>query len=313
MIVIDENFKETDDIYIALGSFDGLHKGHMSLITKVSQLAKTNGGKSMVYTFKDHPLNTINPKSTPKLIMDNDTKLNLLSGSDIDFVLLQTFDDKFMKLSPENFIISICKRFNIKGMVVGFNYRFGYKNQGDIELLFALSKKYNFNLTVMNPFKDKNTIISSTLIRQLIKQGNIKKANSYLSMPFMIKGNVVRGKGLGKTIGYPTANIDYDKRYVLPGEGVYYTNVKYNETFYRGITSVGFNPTVYGEKLTIETYILDFNENIYGKEIHIYFIEKTREQIKFPTVENLVEQLKLDEKSAKMKKIYINLDKNNLQ
>lgn len=313
MIVINENFNENDDIYIALGSFDGLHKGHMSLIKKVSQLAKANGGKSMVYTFKDHPLNTIDPKFAPKLIMDNDTKLNLLVESDIDFVLLQTFDDKFMKLSPENFIISICKRFNIKGMVVGFNYRFGYKNQGDVDLLFNLSKKYNFNLTVMNPFKDEHTIISSTLIRQLIKEGKIKKANSYLSMPFMIKGNVVRGKGLGETIGYPTANIDYDKRYVLPGEGVYYTNVKYNETFYRGITSIGFNPTVYGEKLTIETYILDFNENIYGKEIHLCFIEKTREQIKFPTVEDLVEQLKLDEKSAKMKKIYINLDKNNLQ
>lgn len=297
--------KYDHDIYLALGSFDGLHKGHMSLIRKVKEYAVINEGKSMVYTFLNHPLTTIAPDKAPKLLMDNDTKIKLLSDEGIDFLALEKFDEKFMQLSPEEFISEICKKFNVKGVVVGFNYRFGYKNLGDVELLKSLSSKYKFDLTIMPPFKDSDNVISSTFIRNLIASGDIKKANEYLLEPFMIKGKVIPGKGVGHTLGYPTANLDYNKNFVIPQKGVYYTNIKYKEKTYKGITNIGFNPTVNGKSLTIETYILDFNKDIYGDEISVYFIEKTRNESKFSNLNELIGQLKSDEDEAKLKKIYI--------
>lgn len=307
MIVLSgEDYKKINyDIYLALGSFDGLHQGHMSLIKKVKEHADANGGKSMVYTFLNHPLTTIAPDKAPKLLMDNDTKINLLSEKGIDFLTFEKFDKNFMQLSPEEFIRSICTKFNVKGIVVGFNYRFGYKNLGDVELLKALSLKYNFKLTVMPPFKDKDNIISSTFIRNLIARGNLKEANEYLLEPFMIKGKIISGKGIGRTLGYPTANLDYNKNFVIPQRGVYYTNIRYKEKIYKGITNIGFNPTVNGNNLTIETYILDFNKDIYGDEIAVYFIEKTRNESKFSNLNDLISQLSEDEKEAKLKKIYI--------
>ena len=250
--------KYNHNIYLALGSFDGLHQGHMSLIEKVKEYAAVNGGKSMVYTFSNHPLTTIAPDE-----------------------------------------------FNVKGIVVGFNYRFGYKNLGDVELLKVLSAKYKFDLTIMPPFQDKDHVISSTFIRKLIASGEIIEANEYLLEPFMINGKIISGKGIGRTLGYPTANLDYNKNFVIPQKGVYYTNVKYKEKIYKGITNIGFNPTVNGNNLTIETYILDFDKDIYGEEISVYFIEKTRNESKFSNLNELISQLRLDEKEASLKKIYI--------
>ena len=297
--------KYNHNIYLALGSFDGLHQGHMSLIEKVKEYAAVNGGKSMVYTFSNHPLTTIAPDKAPKLLMDNDTKINLLADKGIDFLVLEDFDEKFMQLSPEEFISKICNEFNVKGIVVGFNYRFGYKNLGDVELLKVLSAKYKFDLTIMPPFKDKDHVISSTFIRKLIASGEIIEANEYLLEPFMINGKIISGKGIGRTLGYPTANLDYNKNFVIPQKGVYYTNVKYKEKIYKCITNIGFNPTVNGNNLTIETYILDFDKDIYGEEISVYFIEKTRNESKFSNLNELISQLRLDEKEASLKKIYI--------
>jgi riboflavin kinase / FMN adenylyltransferase len=302
MIVLEDNFnsKLNYKTYIALGSFDGLHIGHMGLINKTLQLSKSSNVKSMIYTFKNHPLTVINKDKVPKLLMDNETKIKLLDSLGVDTVNFVNFNSDYMKISPEDFIVNMVEYYNLQGLIVGFNYRFGYKNAGDIELLKKYSEKLGFELHVIDSVTYKDEIVSSSRIRNLIASGRVHEANEMLISPYMLSGRVVRGKQLGRTIGFPTVNLEYDKNFQLPGTGVYYTAVRYENKLYKGITSVGFNPTVEpsNEKISIETYILNFDKEIYDDNIKVYFIHKIREEIEFSSLELLVEQLKLDKAYA---------------
>jgi riboflavin kinase/FMN adenylyltransferase len=309
MVVIEDSFKQHFDVstYIALGSFDGLHLGHMSLVNKTIKLAEKHKAKSMIFTFKDHPLRTINPELAPKLIMDNNSKIDVLKGLGVDIINMVEFNMNLMKMSPEHFITNIIKCYRAKGLIVGFNYKFGYKNHGDVELLNMMSKKYGFNLHIIEPVKYKSQIVSSSYIRSIISdEGDFKKVNKLLTRPFMVEGTVNKGKQLGRTLGFPTVNLDYNKRFVLPRGGVYYTEVKYKDRIYKGITNVGYNPTTKDNKLNIETHILDFNKDIYGEDIKVYFMERMRDEKRFNSLEELVEQLKKDKVYAVKQKIRIN-------
>lgn len=307
MIVIDDiimNDKESDN-YVALGSFDGLHYGHLSLVRKTIQVAKEKNGKSMVFTYKNHPKTIVKPDSVPKLIMDLDTKLEYLEEENVDIVVLRTFTKEFMSIEAEDFIKLLCEDYNVKGIVVGFNFRFGHKNLGNIDLLKELQSKYGYELYIIDPYTYKGEIISSTRVRNCILEGNVSEATDMLSKPYLIKGKVIHGKQLGRTIGIPTANLEFDNKMVIPEKGVYYTNVKYNESIFKGLTSVGYNPTVNGKELTIETYILNFDEMIYDEELKVYFVERIRDELKFDTLDELVEQIRKDEDFIKNKDIII--------
>ncbi|GAA0754211.1 bifunctional riboflavin kinase/FAD synthetase [Clostridium sartagoforme] len=307
MVVIDDiimNNKESE-IYVALGSFDGLHYGHLSLVKKTVQVAKEKNGKSMVFTYKNHPKTLVKPESSPKLIMDLETKLKYLEEENIDIVVLKSFNKEFMSMSAEDFIKLLCLDYNVKGIIVGFNFKFGYKNLGDIELLKNLQDKYEYELYIMEPYTYNGDVISSTRIRKILLEGDVKEATKMLSKPYLIKGKVIHGKKLGRTIGFPTANLQFDGKMIIPKKGVYYTNIEYNKKIFKGITSVGNNPTVNGKQLTIETFILNFNDTIYGQEIKVYFIERIRDEIKFNSLEELIEQIKQDEKFAIDKDIVV--------
>ncbi|MPM00409.1 Riboflavin biosynthesis protein RibF [bioreactor metagenome] len=307
MVVIDDiimNNKESE-IYVALGSFDGLHYGHLSLVKKTVQVAKEKNGKSMVFTYKNHPKTLVKPESSPKLIMDLETKLKYLEEENIDIVVLKSFNKEFMSMSAEDFIKLLCLDYNVKGIIVGFNFKFGYKNLGDIELLKNLQDKYGYELYIMEPYTYNGDVISSTRIRKILLEGDVKEATKMLSKPYLIKGKVIHGKKLGRTIGFPTANLQFDGKMIIPKKGVYYTNIEYNKKIFKGITSVGNNPTVNGKQLTIETFILNFNDTIYGQEIKVYFIERIRDEIKFNSLEELIEQIKQDEKFAIDKDIVV--------
>lgn len=294
-IIFDSTLKNFEyKTYIALGSFDGLHIGHMNLVEKTVELAKTSSFKSMVYTFINHPLSVINSELKPKHIITNKYKEELLSNSGIDFLNFITFDIEFMKIDPSSFIEQLITKYNVKGIIVGFNYRFGFKNLGDVDLLTRLSIKHGFELHVIDPVKLKGDVVSSSRVRELIYEGDIIKANQYLSRPYMLEGEVIHGKHLGRTIGFPTANIDYDKNQILPQGGVYYTIVEVNNIKYKGITNIGYNPTTNDNKLSVETYILRFDEMIYGEIIKLYFIKKIRDEKKFDSLNDLVNQLKKD-------------------
>lgn len=291
--------------YIALGSFDGLHLGHVSLIDKIVTLAKENKGTSIVYTFKNHPRAVINPLSPPKLLMDNDDKISILKRKGVDLIYFEEFNKDYMKISPEDFIKRLCDKFNVKGIVVGFNYKFGFKNLGNTKILKELQEKYGYELYIMNPCEFNNEIVSSTRIREDLLLGKVEEAQVMLNRPYKLKGKVVLGRRIGSTIGFPTANIDVRENSVLPKIGVYYTNVKWNNKVYRGITSVGNNPTVNGERLTIETNILDFSKDIYDENIEVFFIKKIRDEKKFNSVEELANQLEKDKEYAKTQKIIV--------
>lgn len=280
--------------YVALGSFDGLHIGHLSLINKVKELAKDNESKSMVFTFKNHPRTVIMAENNLDLLMTNREKIDILLNENVDILALKTFDKEVMKMDPEEFIKWLCNDYSIRGIVVGFNFRFGYKNLGDIDLLNELKEKYNYELYVMEPYIYEGDVVSSTRIRKEILNGNVAIANKMLSRPYTINGNVVHGKKLGRQIGFPTANINLTADKLIPKVGVYYTNVEVNGKIYKGITSIGNNPTVNGKELTIETYILDFDKYIYDEEIKLYFIDRIRDEMKFSGIDELVCQLKKD-------------------
>ena len=261
----------------------------------------------MVYTFENHPLTIINKASIPKIIMSNKEKISVLENLGVDIVCLYKFDLEMMTMEAEEFIIFLLKRFNTKGFVVGFNYRFGYKNKGDIKLLEKLSEKYNFELIVKKAYKSEGKIVSSSSIRELISKGSIELANDLLTRNFTLDGKIIGGKKLGRTIGFPTANLDIDKKVALPKIGVYYTNTEIEGVLFKSITSVGNNPTVNGNATTVETYILNFSKDIYNKNISVHFIEWIRGEKKFDSLESLKKQLEKDKMYAYQRKIKKNL------
>lgn len=298
--------KEFKNTYIALGSFDGIHEGHMSLVKKTVELAKKNNGTSIVFTFKNHPREILNSKNKIKLLMNNEDKEKILLENNIDYVYFQEFTEKFMKFSPRDFIKYIKDKFNVKGIVVGFNFRFGYKNLGDVNLLEELSKEFNYELYVLPPCVYDENPISSTLIRKCLLEGNVEKANIMLGRSYYLEGKVAEGRKIGRTIGFPTANLEYNEKSLLPKEGVYYTLVLVNNNKYKSITNIGNNPTVNGKRLTIESYILDFEGNIYGENIKVNFIKRIRDVVKFNSLEELKHQLEKDKNYAKEEKIIYN-------
>jgi riboflavin kinase/FMN adenylyltransferase len=306
MQIIDNNFEGilNKKTYIALGSFDGLHLGHMSLIEKCIQLSEQHNGKSMVYTFRNHPLTVVNPNIAPKLLMDNQSKTEILREVGIDILCLIDFNKEVMQMTAENFVQELLTKYNMGGVVVGFNYRFGHRNQGNVSLLLELGHKYDFKVEVMNPLDFQSELISSSRIRNLVENGDVIQANKMLFKPLMISGEVISGKKLGRTLGYPTANIMVDERFIIPSPGVYYTKVKHKNRTYIGMTNVGYNPTVESTtKINIETYILNFDKDIYGDSIQVYFIERIRDEVKFSSLEELVNQMKKDFHYVKGKKI----------
>ncbi|MDD5794960.1 MAG: bifunctional riboflavin kinase/FAD synthetase [Clostridiales bacterium] len=310
MIIYDEvKFHSGKDIlqkgtYVALGSFDGLHLGHISLVNKIVELAKKNNSLSMVYTFSNHPRKFVKPNENLKLLTDFNTKVKILKNHNVDITYFEKFDENFMERSAEEFIVYLIDKFNVKGIVVGFNYKFGYKNLGNTETLKKLSKKYNFDLYVMEPCKYKDKAVSSTRIRHEIINGNVFDVFNMLGRPYHLLGKIVYGKQIGRTIGFPTANLYINKDFVIPKIGVYYTNVFVDGILYKGITNVGTNPTVHGSKLTVETFILDFNEDIYGKNIEVIFIKKIRNQTKFNNIDELKNQLIKDKNTARNENLY---------
>lgn len=309
MILAGNNYDEKllKSTYVALGNFDGVHKGHLTLIEKAMELAKKNQGLSMVYTFKNHPLHLIDKQRIPKLLMDNDSKIEYLEKLGIDVLCLADFTEEIMKMNPRDFIKKLIKEFNVKGIVVGFNYRFGYKNAGDLKLLEQLSKELDFELHIIEAYSYNHEIVSSTVIRNSLLQGEVEKVFEVLGRPYALRGIVVDGKKLGRTIGFPTANLQVCKDVAIPKIGVYYTNVEIQGKILKGITSVGNNPTVNGKNITVETYILDFQGNIYGETIKVYFIKRIRNEQKFKNLDELTAQLKKDKLFAEKENIKINL------
>lgn len=300
----DNDINIENNTAIALGSFDGLHIGHKALIEKTINVAKANNINSMVFTFANHPLSIVDPDRTPKLLTSGKIKEDYMGRMGIDYLMLAPFSKEFMNISPECFIQMLMDHYNCSHIIVGYNYRFGYKNLGDTDLLRKLESRLGFKLHIIKPVSKDNIKISSTFIRGLILEGEIVNANKFLGHPFVLDGSVIHGKMIGRTIGFPTLNLDYDLKCIVPKGGVYFTIIEIKNKFYKGITNVGYNPTVNGQKLSIESHVLDFSKDIYGEHIKVHFIRRIRDEKKFDTLNDLREQLEKDKESVKSELIW---------
>lgn len=275
------------DTVVALGKFEGLHKGHMLLINKVLQLSHETGKQSVVFSI-DMP--------GTKRIYTIPERNRILEEIGIDFNITCEFTRKFASMKPEAFVKDVLvERLHPEYVVVGNDFRFGKNRQGDVALLEELGNRYGYEVLAFEKLREQGTVISSSYIREQIEQGNVDLIQEYMGRPYSIAGIVQYGKQLGTTIGFPTANLIPDEEKLLVPNGVYETSLILDNLRYRGITNVGDNPTVDEDhKIKVETNILDYNGNLYGKYLKIEFIRQIRKEIKFDSIEALKNQIKSD-------------------
>ena len=284
-----------EDTAITLGTFDGLHIGHVKIIKQLVKDAKERNLKSVVYTFKNHPLSLNHSIETPSTIFKLDYKKEILEKLGVDILIFLTFDDDQKNIEPNYFIEEILvKKLRMKHLVVGYDYHFGKKAKGNTELLIKSSRKYHYSYDIVDPIKKDYVRVSSTLIRKLLANGKIKDANYYLGRPYSLEGKVIDGEKIGRKIGYPTANLELDNNFAILKPGVYITKTLLDGEFYYSVTNVGFNPTLKQSEFSVETYILDFDQSIYGKHIRVDFYKKIRDELKFKDVEELKEYIRWD-------------------
>ena len=295
-----ENYTENTPKVLSLGMFDGVHFGHISIINLLKSVAQENNLETAILTFWPHPRKVFNPNDEIKLLNTLNEKLNLLENANLDVVFLKSFDENFRNLTGEEFIRQILvQKLNVKHIIIGHDHVFGKNKSGNFELLQKLSKELDFVVQQLDAVKEGEFNISSTKIRNCLANGNIIGANKMLGYHYSVSGKVIDGKKLGRTIGYPTANIEVDELKLLPKKGAYIVEVYVKNKFYKGMLSIGTNPTVNGKKLTVEVYILDFNEEIYGEEITVKFRDFLHEEIKFESLEKLIERLDEDKRLTK--------------
>lgn len=290
-------FSSGKPLALSLGMFDGVHLGHQSIISELKRIASEKNLESAVLTFWPHPRLIFNPNEDLKLLNTLEEKAALLENFGIENLFLKSFDEEFRNLTGEEFVKQILvEKLNVKHLIVGHDHVFGKNRSGDFQLLEKLAPELGFEVEKMEAVNIYNNNISSTKVRNALLEGNIKEANLMLGYSYNLTGTVVHGKKIGRTIGYPTANIEVDSLKLLPKKGAYIVEVLFEGKVYRGMLSVGTNPTVNGEKLTTEVYILDFNEDIYGKEITVKFRDFLHEEIKFEGLEKLIERLDEDKR-----------------
>jgi riboflavin kinase / FMN adenylyltransferase len=284
---------------ITLGNFDGLHLGHQELLKMVIQRAREKSAVSLVVTFRPHPLKILAPEKCPPLISIYEEKIQLFEKLGIDVLVKIPFTRDFSAKSPEAFVKDIlCETLGAKEIFVGYNYRFGKGRAGNIKTLKGLGERFGFTVREVEQVSLNGEVISSTKIRELVRDGEVEHAAALLGRPYAITGIVVKGDGRGKGLGFPTANIA-PKHEIIPADGVYAVRLYVRDKFYDGIANIGLRPTFDKKNLTIEVHVFDFNEDIYGEEISLYFIRKIREEIKFENADALTRQIRSDIETAK--------------
>lgn len=294
IIDLDKTTNKEFEVGIALGNFDGFHKGHMSIITDMIKESKARGLKSALLLFKNHTKSVI-VENTPLMLTSNEQKYKLAEELGIDIVFTLEFSKEVMSLSASDFIEKILKdKINAKLAVVGFDYKFGHKASGHADDLVTIGKKLGIETKIMDAVIVDGEVISSTIIRKLITEGEFEKVYKLLGRKYEIIGRVIDGEKRGRKMGIPTANLDLVYNYALPENGVYATDTIIDGETYKSITDIGTNPTFGGDKRKIEVHIFDFAREIYGEETTIVFKSFMRRDIKFENKELLVEQMEKD-------------------
>jgi len=295
MVLSWENVKIDKPTIVTLGVFDGVHRGHQKILASLTDRSLSIGLPGLVITFDPHPSETIT-KTHTELVMDLKDRLKFIEKFPHSYTVLVRFNEEFSRKTPREFVEELVKKFNIKEIIVGYNFQFGRARKGDINFLRKAGADYEFKVRVIPPVEYKGHPVSSSRIREELKRGNIRDTNEMLGRPFYIKGRVIRGRGLGKELGFSTANILPPEGILIPRFGVYASVGEIeSERKYIGVTSIGVAPTVRVDSIvTVEIHFLDFDEDIYDRFVKINLVEWLRPEIRFRSAEALVAQIAKD-------------------
>ncbi|BFM42759.1 bifunctional riboflavin kinase/FAD synthetase [Flavobacterium sp. CFS9] len=294
------DFQSTKKTILTLGTFDGVHIGHKKILERITQNTENGKYESLVLTFFPHPRMVLQEKSEIKLLNTITEKSKLLEATGIENLVIHPFNESFSRLTAEEFVHSILvDQFHIQKIIIGHDHRFGRNRTANIDDLIAFGHEYGFEVEQISAQEIQDVSVSSTKIRKALNEGNMSLANDYLGYHYFLSGEVVKGKQLGRTIGFPTANIEINDEYkLIPKAGVYVVKALIDQKEVSGMMNIGFNPTVDGQKQTIEVNLFDFDADIYGKTIEVLLLQYLREEQKFGSVDLLKEQLHQDRKNA---------------
>jgi len=285
---------------VTLGTFDGVHIGHKKIIEKLIQNSSNCECESLVLTFFPHPRMILQDSQEIKLLNTIDERIQLLEASGLDNLVIHPFDQEFSRLTAEEFVSTVLvDQFNVKKIIIGYDHRFGRNRTADIHDLIDFGKKYEFEVEQISAQEIDEVSVSSTKIRKALMEGNVALANEYLGYAYLLTGTIVKGKGIGRTINFPTANLKIEESYkLIPKNGVYIIQSTINNSIVFGMMNIGYNPTVNGEGQSIEIHFFDFKENLYDKKIQIQVLKRIRDEEKFDSLEQLTEQLEKDKSTA---------------
>jgi len=288
---------EGNNTAITVGSFDGVHLGHMEMLKQLIEFAKKRNGESVVFTFSPHPIRVLNPDKNFVLLTTIEEKTELFRKAGIDHLVIFPFSKEFAKLSYTEFVSSILiDKLKMQSFLVGYDNKIGRNREGNYDELVKLSKQYGFEIQQQKQLSINENDLSSTNIRQLLNNGKLLEASKLLGYPYLISGKVVHGQHLGNKLGFPTANILPSENKFVPANGVYAITVKYKKEDYLGMMNIGTRPTIEDNALepTIEAHLFDFDGTLYDEWIQISIVRKLRNEHKFESIDALRAQLKKD-------------------
>jgi len=291
--------KPEKDTLLTIGVFDGVHLGHKHLISELKERARKQNLMSGVVTFRRHPQEMLSPKTQLPYLTDLEQRVSLLKNEGVEVVVTLSFTPELAKLGVREFIGLLKEYLRMRGLVVGPDFALGKNREGDVKTLRTLGKEMNFSIAVVSPVMVNSEVISSTAIRKALADGNMMKVHNLTGRLFSLHGRVVRGTGRGRELGFPTANLGVSPGQALPADGVYATQVYISGKIYQSVTSIGTRPTFDGKERVVEVYILDYNGNLYGRELKIDVVERLRGEERFKTVDELKKKMAEDVKQGR--------------
>nr|WP_315132988.1 bifunctional riboflavin kinase/FAD synthetase [uncultured Flavobacterium sp.] len=295
------DFSSPKKTILTLGTFDGVHIGHKKILEKITQNTENEKYESLVLTFFPHPRMILQEESAIKLLNTITEKIDLLEKTGIENLVIHPFDESFSRLTAEEFVREILvEQFHIQKIIIGHDHRFGRNRTANIDDLIDFGKKYGFEVEQISAQEINEISVSSTKIRNALEEGDIVLANKYLGYEYFLTGTIIKGKQLGRTIGFPTANLKIEENYkLIPRNGVYIVSRIINNKTVFGMMNIGFNPTINGENQTIEIHFFDFEADLYHQKITVSLLHRIRSEQKFDSVVLLKEQLEKDQNYAK--------------
>ena len=296
-----EAAKIDDHTVATIGTFDGVHNGHLEIIRRITDAARDSNCKSLILTFFPHPRMVIGSGGDIKLLNTLEERIDLLRRTGLDHLVVHPFDEAFSSLGAEEFVADILvEKLRAKKIIVGHDHRFGRGRSAGYEDLEALGSRYGFEVEQISAEKIDSVSVSSTKIRHALSEGDIPLANKYLGYPYMLSGTVIKGRQLGRTLGFPTANLNIAETYkLIPRQGVYFVCSEIHDKTFYGVMNIGTRPTVSGDGTSIEVYFLDLDEDLYGQKLTVNLLERLRAEQKFESTDALRQQIAQDVETAR--------------